>query len=259
MARVKGALVLVVVIVCIAALAGCAPKFPICKTDDHCKNAENNQGKIVCINGQCQECGKDEDCGAGKVCKANRCEIKPECLADVDCKGGLVCRNQKCVPECTQNTDCGANMKCDNSRCIPAFECMTDTDCKEGNACSANKCVAKADLAPKVKECQVVSINFEFNKYEITTESKTILEKNADCMKQKGVKNLVIEGNCDERGTTEYNLNLGHNRAEAAKRFMQKIGVKDIKTISYGKEKPVCRESTEDCWLKNRRDDFVAK
>lgn len=257
MRNIRWTVVIVVAIACMALVVGCAPKFPNCKTDEHCKNAENNGGKIFCINGQCQECGKDEDCGAGKVCKFNRCELKPECLADSDCKGGLVCRNQKCVPECTKKEDCGANMKCDGIRCVPDVECTTDTDCKEGKGCEAGKCVVKAPPPPK--ECSLEAIHFEFNKYEITPESKTMLEKNADCLKQKGVKTVVIEGNCDERGTTEYNMSLGLNRANAAKKFLQNLGVKNVKTISYGKERPVCRESSEDCWFKNRRDDFVAK
>ncbi len=70
---------------------------------------------------------------------------------------------------------------------------------------------------------------------------------------------VVVEGNCDERGTSEYNLALGDRRANAAKSYLVSLGIpsRRIKTISYGKEKPLCTESTEECWSKNRRDHFV--
>ena len=68
-----------------------------------------------------------------------------------------------------------------------------------------------------------------------------------------------IEGNCDERGAKEYNLALGDKRASAAKQYLSAAGIPAarIDTISYGKEKPLCTESTEECWTKNRRDHFV--
>jgi peptidoglycan-associated lipoprotein len=258
MRRARLVVTVVFALAALAVLTGCPPKFPNCKTDEHCKEAENNEGKLVCILGQCQECGRDEDCPAGKICKFNKCEVKPQCLADADCTGGLVCRAQKCVPECTRNEECGANMKCEGVRCVPALECSADADCKEGKVCENNKCIVKVAAAVE-KACDIVTIHFEFDKYEITSESRSALEKNADCMKQKGVKNLVIEGNCDERGTTEYNMSLGLNRANAAKKFLQNLGVKNVKAISYGKERPVCTQSSEDCWYKNRRADFATK
>ncbi len=70
---------------------------------------------------------------------------------------------------------------------------------------------------------------------------------------------VAIEGNCDERGSTEYSLGIGEERAYAAKQALVEagIGAERLKTISYGKEKPVCTESNEDCWQKNRHDHFV--
>jgi peptidoglycan-associated lipoprotein len=71
--------------------------------------------------------------------------------------------------------------------------------------------------------------------------------------------NFTIEGHCDERGSTEYNLALGDNRANAVKNALAQAGVNAsrIKTISYGKEKPFCTESNEQCWQQNRRGHFV--
>ena len=66
---------------------------------------------------------------------------------------------------------------------------------------------------------------------------------------------MTIEGNCDERGTREYNLALGARRANAVKEYLVSLGVSAarIDTISYGKERPICTESTESCWAQNRR------
>ncbi len=70
---------------------------------------------------------------------------------------------------------------------------------------------------------------------------------------------VQIEGNCDERGSTEYNLALGEKRADAARQALAQggVGADALKTISYGKEKPVCTEANEACWQKNRHDHFT--
>jgi peptidoglycan-associated lipoprotein len=69
----------------------------------------------------------------------------------------------------------------------------------------------------------------------------------------------MIEGHCDERGSTEYNLALGDRRAQAAKNFLVSLGVASdrMQTVSYGKERPVCTDHNEDCWQRNRRAHFV--
>lgn len=83
-------------------------------------------------------------------------------------------------------------------------------------------------------------------------EVSTILSRN------KNIK-VIIEGHCDERGTNEYNLGLGDRRANSAKEYLISLGIPSnkIETISYGEEKPICTEQTEDCWAKNRRAHFV--
>jgi peptidoglycan-associated lipoprotein len=85
-----------------------------------------------------------------------------------------------------------------------------------------------------------------------------MLARAAQMIKAKGWR-VQIEGNADERGSTEYNLALGERRADAAKQALISAGVSAdaLKTISYGKEKPQCTESNEDCWQKNRRDHFT--
>ena len=103
----------------------------------------------------------------------------------------------------------------------------------------------------------VRDIFFDYDKADIRPDAQQQLAQAAQLIKQKGWK-VQIEGNCDERGSTEYNLALGERRADAAKQALLQAGVSPdaLKTISYGKEKPQCTDSNEDCWQKNRRDHF---
>jgi peptidoglycan-associated lipoprotein len=105
------------------------------------------------------------------------------------------------------------------------------------------------------------AIYFDFDKYVIKPEFRDALKRNADWLQQNPGAKVVVEGNCDERGTNEYNMALGQRRADAAAKYLMDLGVaKDrIGTVSYGEEKPICTEKTESCWSKNRRDDFILK
>ncbi len=100
---------------------------------------------------------------------------------------------------------------------------------------------------------------FAYDSYEITPESESVIQADAKFLQQHPSMNFTIEGHCDERGSTEYNIALGEYRANAAKQALVQQGVSTtrIHTISYGKEKPFCNESTEACWQKNRRAHFV--
>jgi peptidoglycan-associated lipoprotein len=102
-------------------------------------------------------------------------------------------------------------------------------------------------------------IYFDFDKSFIRDDAKAVLQSNAAWLKANPQAKIKIEGNCDERGTVEYNQALGQRRAASAKKYLADLGISAhrILLISYGKEKPVCTEGTEDCWQKNRRDDFV--
>ncbi len=102
-------------------------------------------------------------------------------------------------------------------------------------------------------------IYFDFDRAELSGEARETLSKVAQLLKASPKKSLTIEGNCDDRGTNEYNLALGQQRADAAARYLQNLGIerKRIKTISYGEERPLCSEATEACWHKNRNATFV--
>jgi peptidoglycan-associated lipoprotein len=102
-------------------------------------------------------------------------------------------------------------------------------------------------------------VYFDFDQSFIRADAKEIMKANAEWLKAHPQARIKIEGNCDERGTREYNQALGQRRAATAKKFLTDLGISPtrISLISYGKEKPTCAESTESCWQKNRRDDFV--
>jgi peptidoglycan-associated lipoprotein len=101
-------------------------------------------------------------------------------------------------------------------------------------------------------------IYFDFDKSELTAEARAILVKKAEYLKRNPEYAVRIEGNCDERGTNEYNLALGERRAHAALNFLATLGVSEnrMSTISYGEEKPLDSGSSEDAWAKNRNDQF---
>jgi peptidoglycan-associated lipoprotein len=105
----------------------------------------------------------------------------------------------------------------------------------------------------------VQDINFDFDRYAIRSADAEILKKNLNWFKTNPGQKMRIEGNCDERGTVEYNLALGQKRADAAKNYLINLGVDGglLETISYGKERPVDPGHDEAAWAKNRRDHFV--
>jgi peptidoglycan-associated lipoprotein len=100
---------------------------------------------------------------------------------------------------------------------------------------------------------------FDFNKSDIRPDARQALSQTADFLKNYPQIKVTIEGHCDERGSTEYNLALGDRRANATKQYLVSLGISGdrITTVSYGKEKPFCMESNEACWQQNRRGHFV--
>ena len=100
---------------------------------------------------------------------------------------------------------------------------------------------------------------FDFNKADIRPDARDALTKDAEFLRSYSSVHVTIEGHCDERGSTEYNLGLGQRRAQAAKNYLVSLGISAdrIDTVSWGKERPFCTESTEECWQQNRRGHFV--
>jgi peptidoglycan-associated lipoprotein len=110
-----------------------------------------------------------------------------------------------------------------------------------------------------LKGVQIPDIYFDYNAYNLKPESQAILKEGAQAYLKNTAYTLVIEGHCDERGTAEYNLALGQKRADEAAKFLTDLGIakERIKTISYGKERPLDRGHNETAYAKNRRDHFV--
>jgi len=99
------------------------------------------------------------------------------------------------------------------------------------------------------------TVHFDYDKYNITDEDRGVLQRQAQWLAKYPQIRVTVEGHCDERGTREYNLALGARRANAVKEYLASLGVSSqrVDTISYGKERPMCTESTEDCYAQNRR------
>ena len=104
-------------------------------------------------------------------------------------------------------------------------------------------------------------IHFDFDKYDIRPADAKTLDGNAGWLKSNPNHLVLIEGHCDERGTNEYNLALGERRAKSTMNYLVSQGVQAsrITIISYGEERPICTQRTEECWAQNRRAHFLVK
>lgn len=107
----------------------------------------------------------------------------------------------------------------------------------------------------------LADVHFGYNDYTISTQDGEVLKGNAKWLQDNPGARVQIEGHCDERGSEEYNIALGARRAQAAKDYLQTLGIPAdrMSTISYGKELPLCTDHDEDCWSQNRRDHFVVQ
>ena len=188
----------------------------------------------------------------------------PECTTDADCPEGKGCEGGKCVekeappppPECTSNDDCPEGKECQGGNCVQLVskktECITDADCQPGYACEDEKCVPRP-------ECTLDAVYFDFDDYAVRSDMRTALQANVDCLKSRPDYRIRIEGHCDERGTEEYNLALGENRARSIRDFLRDMGVDPsrMEIISYGEDRPADTGHAERAWSRNRRGELV--
>ncbi len=112
---------------------------------------------------------------------------------------------------------------------------------------------------PELFAQNVHDIYFDYDKFDIRPDAIPVLQANAEFLRKYSQLTISLEGHCDERGSAEYNLGLGDRRATSAKEYLISLGIDGnrIRTISYGKERPICSEATEECWQRNRRAHFV--
>lgn len=239
---------------------GCKPDYPKCETDNHCADSEQGQaeGRLYCVNGLCQQCRADADCGdASLECNAGVCErIIGYCTAATDCPGNEKCRDNRCGPECLSNDECAADQLCQSGRCVQKPECTSDSDCGDDQMCSSSgKCVDRPQTV-----CQLSTVYFDYDSSVLDGSARSALTQNANCIKERNLS-VRIAGHADERGTSEYNLALGERRASSVKGYLKQLGVSNskMKTISYGEERLVrnCgEEGSESCHRENRRAEF---
>jgi peptidoglycan-associated lipoprotein len=122
---------------------------------------------------------------------------------------------------------------------------------------ASRKAAAEAEYR-KAAHAALQDVHYDFDQADVRESDKPVLVAIAAFMKTYPQAKVFIDGNCDERGTVEYNLGLGERRAHAAMDYLVGLGVPAprLSTTSYGKEKPVCTESVESCWGRNRRAHF---
>jgi peptidoglycan-associated lipoprotein len=111
---------------------------------------------------------------------------------------------------------------------------------------------------PEVMRFENRDIYFDFDKYDLSSQARQILSEKAEFLEAHPDVRILIEGHCDERGTSEYNLALGERRAASAKQYLMSLGISAdrISTVSYGEERPLDPGHTEEAWAKNRRAHF---
>ncbi|MDR3673086.1 MAG: OmpA family protein [Holophaga sp.] len=141
-------------------------------------------------------------------------------------------------------------------------DAVQQPDLSKQKADEAAEAARKAEAAYQAAASAALKdVHFNFDKSDVRESDKPVLTAIAGFMKQYPQAKVFIDGNCDERGTVEYNLALGERRASAAMAYLVGLGVPSarLSSTSYGKEKPVCTESVESCWGRNRRAHFSLK
>ncbi|MBI5048510.1 MAG: peptidoglycan-associated lipoprotein Pal [Deltaproteobacteria bacterium] len=134
----------------------------------------------------------------------------------------------------------------------------------EATAKAEKEASAKAEAGGEIAELargkgMLLAVYFDFDRFTIRDDMKSVLEKNVEWLKKNSAIAIQIQGNCDERGSNEYNIALGERRAQSIKEYLINYGIKQsrLSTVSYGEEKPADPGHTEEAWAKNRRGEFV--
>lgn len=155
---------------------------------------------------------------------------------------------QKKIEPSTEITDkASAPVASAPAETVASDTCNSDSDCGPGRVCSAGQCAA-------AKRCDLLRVSFAFDSAALDERAMKSLREDAQCLQQRHAASLLVEGHCDERGTTDYNIALGSKRAEAVKRYLADLGVgAKIETVSFGKELPLVQGTGEAAWAKNRR------
>lgn len=253
----KRKLVILSLLLFVVTAFACGPKYPKCDNNEDCTSSDKgaDEKKLFCVNGLCQQCKIDADCGdASFECNAGVCDPIPNfCTSVDDCPGKQKCRDNRCAVECVDNSECGSG-NCEGGNCVEVQQCAGDLDCPEGQICKDGKCGAALTSSTG---CSVETIYFEYDAAGINGKAKSLLQANADCIKSGKLK-IRIEGHADETGSNEYNMSLGEKRARSVYKYLRQLGVSkaSMSTITYGEEKPACGSGGDACNTSNRRVEF---
>jgi peptidoglycan-associated lipoprotein len=248
MSFVRALLVSAVAFAGVVVVTGCpGPEYPKCESDDQCK--KNKDGSAIneyCVFGQCQECAKDVHCGAGKSCNKGRCE--ETCAADDQCGDGQICEARRCVTaQCKTDDACGDG-QCQAGRCAPKGSTATGG----GGSTSGGGDNVACEKRP-------ARVQFDYNASDLRPDGRAALDALAKCLVKNADWKVTVEGHCDDRGTPEYNLSLGEQRAKSVRAYLKALGVDDkrVRVVTFGEEKPLDAGQNEDAWAKNRRGEVI--
>lgn len=163
--------------------------------------------------------------------------------------GILACSHAQPTPDAAQQ----AKPPAEESKAVEASKPMTPAEQFHAQG--------QADLDKALEQLRNVSVFFEFDSSTLTKDAQEKLTNVAGILAQHPELKVRIEGNADERGSEQYNLALGQRRADAAKKYLDNLGVKQeqITSISFGSEKPKATGHDEEAWKQNRRDDVNAQ
>jgi peptidoglycan-associated lipoprotein len=182
----------------------------------------------------------------------------PKCDNDDDCKKAEFCVNNQCQ-KCRRDDDCAQGQRCGRGACqaIPDY-CTTSDDCGPGEDCLDNTCVTprvqSTEEDDTTANCTLEPIYFEFDSSNLDTASRDKLSQAAACIKQRA-SSVQLTGMTDPRGTEEYNLALGDRRAQAAKKYLESLGVPSrLSATSMGEE--MATGTDENGYMRDRRVDL---
>ena len=170
----------------------------------------------------------------------------------VAASGWLACSHEQQKPATIAPRAPAPSRTAANTSPAATRTCSSDLDCGERQLCIRSQCV---DITPGLPECSTERIHFDFNQADIHPDETAKLQRVGRCLKADHALHVTIEGNADERGTEDWNLALGDKRATAVENYLEQLGVSkaQLKTVSYGKDRPLCSQHNEECWAKNRR------
>jgi len=229
-------------------LVGCSPEYPSCDKDEQCKETE------FCVDKKCQQCRTSDDCSAGFQCSEGACTaILGYCEDASACAAGQICAGNRCS-SCGSDDECGSGLKCRAGSCQQP-ECSTDSDCPQDSDCVDGSCLAVAPQTPAGPPCDLASVYFGFDASTLDEAARSALADNVSCLSKAG-GSVSLTGHADPRGTDEYNLALSDKRAQAVKKYLERLGVDGYRLQSLPRGSLDARGTNESSWARDRRVDL---